>query len=79
MAIDTLAGYTDSMMNFLADYAKKILDAWIEFGARLLTYLLDQVDAASNFVTADPLEWLDAVPKITTVCTNLARVAVDLG
>lgn len=79
MAIDTLAGYTDSMMNFLADYAKKILDAWIEFGARLLSYLLDQVDAAASFVTADPLEWLDAVPKITTVCTNLARVAVDLG
>lgn len=79
IAIDTLAGYTDSMMNFLADYAKKILDSWIEFGARILTYLIDQVDAAAAFITADPLEWLDVVPKIVTVCTNLAQVVVDLG
>lgn len=79
IALDTLAGYTDSMMNFLADYAKKILDSWIEFGARLITYLIDQVDAGFAFVTADPLEWLDVVPKISTLCTNLARVAVDLS
>lgn len=75
----TVAGYTDSMMNFLADYAQKILDAWIDFGARLITYFIDQVDAAAAFVTADPLEWLDIVPKIVEVCTNLAQLAVDLG
>ncbi|MGO1507481.1 MAG: hypothetical protein ACTHZW_07010 [Microbacteriaceae bacterium] len=79
IAIDTIAGYTDSMANFLSDYAKKILDSWIEFGARLITYLIDQIDAAAAFVTADPLEWLDIVPKIVTLCTNLAQLAVDLG
>lgn len=79
MALDTLQGYTDSMMNFLADYAKKILDAWISFGARLITYFIDQVDAASEFISADPLKWLDIVPKIVTLCTNLARLGVDLA
>lgn len=79
IAIDTLAGYTDSMMNFLADYARKILDSWIKFAATLITYLIDQVDAGFAFVTADPLEWLDVVPKIATLCTNLARTAVELG
>ncbi|MGX5697566.1 hypothetical protein ACWKWP_15305 [Agromyces soli] len=78
MAMDTLAGYTDSMINFLSDYAKKILEAWIDFGARLIGYMIDQIDAGASFITADPLEWLDVVPKIVTLCTNLGRVAVDL-
>ncbi|QAY72879.1 hypothetical protein ET445_05515 [Agromyces protaetiae] len=78
MAMDTLAGYTDSMISFLSDYGTKILDAWIEFGATLITYFLDQIDAGASFITADPLEWLDAVPKIVQLCTNLARTAVSL-
>jgi hypothetical protein len=78
MAMDTLAGYVDSLMNFLSDYAKKILDAWIDFGETLIMYLLDQVNAASSFITADPLEWLDIVPKVVTVCTNLAATATSL-
>lgn len=79
LAIDTLAGYTDSMINFLSDYSKKILEAWIDFGSRLLVYMIDQVDAAAAFITADPLEWLDVVPKIVTLCTNIASLGVDLA
>ncbi|WP_431791841.1 hypothetical protein [Microbacterium paraoxydans] len=77
-AMDTLAGYTDSMMHFLNEYAEKIFNAWIDFGERMITYMLDQVDAASEFISADPLKWLDIVPKIVNVCTNLAQLAVDM-
>jgi hypothetical protein len=76
-AIATVAGYTDGMIDFLGDYAQKILDAWIDFGERLLTYVVDQVSAASEFVSADPLKWLDIVPKIVTLCTNVAQLGID--
>ncbi|MRG59795.1 hypothetical protein GE115_07930 [Agromyces sp. CFH 90414] len=79
MAMETLEGYVDSLMNFLSDYAQKILNAWIDFGETLILYLLDQIDAASAFITADPLEWLDIVPKIVTLCTNLAKTATSLA
>lgn len=79
LSIDTLAGYADSMATFLSNYASKILNAWIDFGERLLTYLIEQVDAVSEFISADPLEWLDIVPKIVNVCTNLAQLGVDLA
>lgn len=77
-AMDTVAGYTDAMLNFLSDYAQKIKEAWIDFGERLLTHMVEQIDATSEFISADPLKWLDVVPTIVNVCSNLAQVAIDL-
>lgn len=78
LAIDTLVSYSDYMADFLNEYATSILDTWIEFGETLVGYILDQIDAGAAFITADPLEWLDIVPKIVQLCTNLGRVGVDL-
>ncbi|WDG19481.1 hypothetical protein [Microbacterium sp. Clip185] len=76
-AMETVVGYVDGMIDFLSDYAQKILNTWIDFAKRIATYVLDQINAGASFITADPLEWLDAVPKIVTVCTNLAQLGVD--
>jgi hypothetical protein len=43
-----------------------------------MTTRVDQVNAASEFTSADPLKWLDIVPKIVTVCTNLAQLGIDV-
>jgi len=77
-AMSTLAGYIDGMIDFLGSYAQKVLDAWIDFGERFLTYQVDGTKAGSEFISADPLKWLDIVPKIVNLCGVLAQFAIDV-
>jgi len=67
------------MATFLSNCASRILNAWIDSGERLLAYLIEQVDAVSEFISADPLEWLDIMPRMIKICTNLAHLGVDFA
>lgn len=83
MAVATVISHVDSMTGFLKDYASKILNTWVSLAESIINYMIDQIEAASTFISANPLEWADIVPKVVSVAANLlklgTKLAADMG
>lgn len=83
MAVAAVTSQMDALMTFLSDYAHKVVDTWIAFAEDIINYTVDQIQAASEFISANPLEWADIVPKVVSVVANLlklgSKLAADMG
>lgn len=79
---DALSGMTshlDALSSMMSGHATGIVDEWVKMAKELFDYLLKQIDNVSAFITADPLEWLDIVPKIVAVVTTLLGVLGNIA
>ncbi|MGV8884271.1 MAG: hypothetical protein ACOH1T_01605 [Microbacteriaceae bacterium] len=76
-AVSGIFPHADAMASHLESHGLNIIDGWSDIAQKVLGIQLDLIKDASAFITADPLEWLDIVPKIVTLVANLIQNIAD--
>jgi hypothetical protein len=63
--------HADALASHLEAHAKNVIDGWSDIALAVGGIYLDVVRDASQFISADPLKWLDIVPTIVTLVADL--------
>ena len=78
-AIGGIAGHLASLSALMSGHATSLIDTWVDLASQFGHLVLTLIDDAAAFITADPLEWLDIVPKIVAVVTDILRFVIDVA